>query len=249
MIKNVTAIMMMLVVEVVLGASAPAVKNVKASQNPTTRVVDIYYDLEGPASCVYNVSIEATSGGMCLPTKSTSGHIGKVKPGKNKHIVWRAPTDWPNHKASDVIVSVKAELTAETPSSYSAITQGYIAYAYESDLMKAGKFPIKANKSASGSPPEQYFIYKTVQGKYGKFIVKYCWCGTIDIDFVTYDDDGKVYKKGSVSMGYESGIDFETGATSKGNSSSLDMKCFWDDKKGGTGSHSVQAYGAMKKMR
>ena len=246
--KTIGLLTALLVTSSVIGATTPAVKNVKASQNPTTKMVDIWYDLEAPASYVYNVSIEATSGGMCLTTKSVSGDVGSVKAGKNKHIVWRAPADWPNHKASDVVVSVKAELTAEVPSSYNDITPGYIAYAYESGLMKSGKFTIKASQSSSGSPPEQYFIYKTVQGRFGKFIVKGCWCGIISLDFVTYGDDGKVHKKGSESLGYDSGIDFDTGAISEGGSSSIDMKCFWDGQSGSS-EHWVQAYGAMKKMR
>ena len=238
----------LLVTSSVIGATTPAVKNVKASQNPTTKMVDIWYDLEAPVGYVYNMSVEATSGGMCLPTKSVSGDLGLVKAGKNKHIVWRAPTDWPNHKASDVVVSVKAELANENPNNYYAITAGYIAFAYESGLMRSGQFAIKASQSSSGRPPEQYFIYRTVQGRYGKFIVEGCWCGIISLDFVTYGDDGKVHKKGSVSLGYESGIDFDTGAISDGSSSSIDMKWFWDGQ-GGSSAHWVQAYGAMKKMR
>lgn len=232
----------------VIAATTPAVKNVRSSQNPTTKMVDIWYDLETPVGYVYNMSVEATSGGMSLPTKSISGDLGLVKAGKNKHIVWRAPTDWPNHKASDVVVSVKAELANANPNNYYAITAGYIAFAYESGLMRMGQFGIKASQSASGRPPEQYFIYKTVQGRFGKFIVEGCWCGIISLDFVTYGDDGNVYKKGSVSLGYKSGIDFDTGTISNGSSSSIDMQCFWDEQDGSS-AHWVQAYGAMRKMR
>lgn len=248
MVMFLGAVVFLIMPSVAWANTTPAIKNVRASQNPTFKNVDIYYDLDGPASFVYKVSIEATAGGQCLPTKSLSGDIGQVNAGKNKKIIWRVATDWPNHKASDVVVSVKAELTAENPSSYSAITPAYIAYAYESGQMKAGKLAIKARQSASGSSPEQYFIYKTVQGRFGKFKISGCWCGIISLEFVTYGDDGKVHKKGSESLGYGSGIDFDTGAIIKGSSSSIDMKCFWDGKHGSS-EHWAQAYGAMKKMR
>ena len=230
--------------------TTPAIKNVKASQNPTFKNVDIYYDLDAPASAIYKVSIEATSGGQCLPTKSLSGDVGQVNAGKNKKIVWQIAADWPNHKASDVEVTVSAERVGGNPSSYDDITADYIAYVYESGDMKTGKFIVKAYDGST----DQYFIYRTVQGRYGKFFVSHCWCGVIDLSFVTYDNDGKVYKKGTASLSYnpdmsiKNGMDFDTGKTSNGSASSIDMKSFWDGDHG-TSEHWVQAYGAMKKMK
>ena len=234
--------------EATVSATDPAVKNVKAFQNKLTRYVEITYDLEAPPACVYNVTIDATSGGECIPAKSLSGDCGKVTPGKNKRILWRIPADWPNHKANDVVVSVKAEIAGGNLGDYDAITASDIAYAYQNGQMKTGKYEIKANKSPSGGAQVQLFIYKTVQGRFGKFMVHNAWCGEISISFVTYGDDGKVYKKGDVKLPFESGIDLDTGNISKGSSPAHDMKGFWDQKSGSS-KHWVQAYGPMKKLK
>lgn len=235
--------------EAIGGGMEAAVKNVSAFQNKVTRYVEITYDLEAPAACVYNISVEASSGGECLPVKSLSGDFGKVTPGKKKRIEWRIPADWPNHKAKDVVVSVKADIAGGgNLGDYDAITAGDVAYAYQTGQMKSGKYEVKAGMSPSSAPQEQWFIYRTVQGRFGKFKVHNAWCGEFSISFVTYSDDGKVYTKGNAALPFESGFDFDTGAMSKGTSPSHDMKCFWD-KKSGSSKHWVQAYGPMKKLR
>lgn len=79
-------------------AAPPVVSNVRASQRPGTKFVDVQYDIADPDSAVLTVQIEMSSNSgqaYDLPLKSLSGHVGfGVTPGANRVIFWDAGKDW-----------------------------------------------------------------------------------------------------------------------------------------------------------
>lgn len=91
------------------GASAASIANVKAQQRPKSDIVDVYYDLIESGGGVFDISLSIEGGGD-KPTLSTlSGDVGvDIVPGRNKHIVWDAGTDWPNHLQSNFVATVTA---------------------------------------------------------------------------------------------------------------------------------------------
>jgi formylglycine-generating enzyme required for sulfatase activity len=79
-------------------AAPPAISNIRASQRPGTKLVDILYDAVDPDSATITVQLElsADSGRTFdLPVRSVSGHIGANVPvGANRQITWNAGNDW-----------------------------------------------------------------------------------------------------------------------------------------------------------
>ena len=94
-------------------AFADVVENVWAQQRPNTTLVDVYYDLMAPDGGGYRVSLKIKSNEEELPLNTLSGDVGaQVVPGKNKHIVWNAGKDWPEHIESNCVAVVAAKLPA-----------------------------------------------------------------------------------------------------------------------------------------
>jgi formylglycine-generating enzyme len=79
-------------------AAPPVVSNIRASQRPGTKLVDVYYDLSDADGDLQLIQIAASSdAGLTygLPCVTLSGHIGaNISPGSNRHIVWNAGADW-----------------------------------------------------------------------------------------------------------------------------------------------------------
>ncbi len=93
--------------------SNPTVSNVRASQRPGTKMVDIFYDLASPGSSVLAVSIAvSTNGGVSytLPATSFTGTLCGVAPGTNKKITWDAGRDWPGH----LLANLRIRITGQT---------------------------------------------------------------------------------------------------------------------------------------
>ena len=96
-----------------VNATAQVVSNVRATQRPGTKLVDIYYDLAGLAgnSAVVSVAV-STNGGMSytLPATSFSGDgFGPgVLPGSGRAIVWDAGADWPGQYSANLSFRVTA---------------------------------------------------------------------------------------------------------------------------------------------
>ena len=106
--KHTTIVLLLLFAQV---AGAASIANVKAQQRPKSDIVDVYYDLVESGGGVFDVSISIEGGGD-KPTLSTlSGDVGvDIVPGRNKHIVWDAGADWPNHVQSNFVATVTASL-------------------------------------------------------------------------------------------------------------------------------------------
>ena len=79
-------------------AAPPVVSNIRASQRPGTKLVDVYYDLadaDGDLQLIH-VAVSADAGlTYGIPCTSLSGAVGSnVGLGTNRHLVWNAGADW-----------------------------------------------------------------------------------------------------------------------------------------------------------
>jgi formylglycine-generating enzyme required for sulfatase activity len=79
-------------------AAPPVVSNIRASQRPGTKLVDVYYDLadaDGDLQLI-QVAVSADAGlTYGIPCTSLSGAVGSnVGLGTNRHLVWNAGADW-----------------------------------------------------------------------------------------------------------------------------------------------------------
>ena len=91
------------------GAGAAIIENVMAQQRPKSDIVDVYYDLVESGGGVFDVSISIEGGGDKPLLSTLSGDVGvDIVPGRNKHIVWDAGADWPNHLQSNFVATVTA---------------------------------------------------------------------------------------------------------------------------------------------
>ena len=100
------------VITVVLGIAlsgfAETVENVRGSQRESSKLVDIYYDLNDTGGGTYYVEVEVVGRTSDVDASSFSGDVGEgVSPGQNRRIVWDAGADWPGNKGD-----VKAVVTA-----------------------------------------------------------------------------------------------------------------------------------------
>ena len=123
----------------VIGATVTNVRGVQQSSG--SKLVDIYYDLNGAEGETYTV--EAVLEGATEAVKATSltGDVGKgIKSGQNRHIVWDAGADWMNKKGF-----VKAVVTATRE--FSSGVQ----------LWEGG--PYWADRNIGAEKPEDYGYY------------------------------------------------------------------------------------------
>lgn len=94
-------------------AAAPTVSNVRASQRPGTKLVDIYYDLSDPDTSSLSVLIQVSQNGgtnWTVPARSFAGAVGGgIAPGPNQFVVWDAGADWDGQFTSQCRVNVLAD--------------------------------------------------------------------------------------------------------------------------------------------
>ena len=79
-------------------AASPVVSNIRASQRPGTKLVDVYYDLsdaDGDLQLI-QMAVSADAGlTYSIPCTSLSGQAGAgISPGANRKITWNAGVDW-----------------------------------------------------------------------------------------------------------------------------------------------------------
>lgn len=95
-----------------LDAAPPVVSNIRASQRPGTKLVDIYYDLVDADGDLQLIQVAASSdAGLTygLPCSTLSGAVGAgVSPGTNRLIVWNAGADWDGNWVPECRVRVTA---------------------------------------------------------------------------------------------------------------------------------------------
>jgi formylglycine-generating enzyme len=94
------------------GGAAPVVSNVRASQRPGSKLVDIYYDLSDSDTSTLTVSIQVSwdaGSTWTVPAYTFTGaYGGGVSPGVNKYVVWNAGVDWDGQFTSQCRVRVTA---------------------------------------------------------------------------------------------------------------------------------------------
>ncbi len=129
------------VLSAMLSAFGVTVTNVRGEQRQSSKLVDIYYDLNSTdgGTCTVEVKIEGAT--EVVQAISLTGDIGKgVKPGQNRHVVWDAGVDWVSKKGY-----VKAVVTAEKEGA-----QGV-------QLWEGG--PYWADRNIGAEQPEDYGYY------------------------------------------------------------------------------------------
>jgi sulfatase modifying factor 1 len=108
-------------------AADPAVSNVRAAQQPGTKLVEISYDLSGSTTPVH-VSLQVSSNGgtsFAVPVAALSGDVGtNISLGRNKRIVWNAGTDWNNQLSNTMKFRVTASDTPPAPEGFALIPAG-----------------------------------------------------------------------------------------------------------------------------
>ena len=82
----------------VASAAPPVVSNIRVSQRPGTKLVDIYYDVADADGNLQLIQVAASADAgltYALPCTSLTGAVGAgVALGTNRHIVWDAGADW-----------------------------------------------------------------------------------------------------------------------------------------------------------
>jgi sulfatase modifying factor 1 len=94
--RSISALLPLLVT--LASAAPPVVSNIRVSQRPGTKLVDIHYDLadaDGDAQLI-QLAASANAGlTYTIPCVTLSGSVGaNVAPGANRHIIWNAGADW-----------------------------------------------------------------------------------------------------------------------------------------------------------
>jgi Sulfatase-modifying factor enzyme 1 len=112
--------LVLLVFCAVAHAAPPVVSNIRASQRPGTKLVDVYYDLSDGDGDLQLIQAAASSDGRLtygLPCISLSGHVGaNVSPGANRHIIWNAGADWSGNWVPNCRMRVTAHDGTTPPS-------------------------------------------------------------------------------------------------------------------------------------
>ena len=112
-----------------LEAHAAELANVRAQQRPKTKLVDVFYDLVADEGEIYDVSVSVSAPGKNPKTETLEGDVGEgILPGRNKHIVWDAGTDWPDNadEKFEAVVTISHE-QSPAEASMVAITGGTAA--------------------------------------------------------------------------------------------------------------------------
>ncbi len=94
-----------------MALTAPQVTNVRATQRPGTKIVDIYYNLSAPAPVRVIVAVSINGGAdFGFPVASLSGAYGPaVAPGNDRHVEWNAGIDLPNWLSTQMRVRIIAD--------------------------------------------------------------------------------------------------------------------------------------------
>jgi formylglycine-generating enzyme required for sulfatase activity len=110
----------------------PEVSNVRMAQRENSRIVDVWYNLDNEAAII-TLGIETNK--VSIPGEAVtrlSGDVSVVvQPGANRHIVWNAGADWPEHSVTNARARVTAWST-NAPPLYCAVdvTAGAAAATY-----------------------------------------------------------------------------------------------------------------------
>ena len=149
-------------------ATPPEITNVKASQRDGTKLVDIYYDAADADGDTLTVRIEVSDNDgarYSVPAFTLSGDIGEgIEPGKNKHIVWDAGTDWDGEYSDLMRVMV-----------FAVDAQGYPGMEWGNEVPPGG-FLLGQDGGAEGSGPCRHvnIVWSYWLSKYEITAQQYC---------------------------------------------------------------------------
>ena len=149
-------------------ATPPEITNVKASQRDGTKLVDIYYDAADADGDTLTVRIEVSDNDgarYSVPAFTLSGDIGEgIEPGKNKHIVWDAGTDWDGEYSDLMRVMV-----------FAVDAQGYPGMEWGNEVPPGG-FLLGQDGGAEGSGPSRHvnIPWSYWLSKYEVTVRQYC---------------------------------------------------------------------------
>ena len=125
-------------------AVPPTVSNIRASQKPGTKLVEVYYDLADPDSASVSIQLEASSNSgqsFDLPIRSLSGQVGaSVVPGANRRLIWDAGSDWNGNFSANCRVRIWAQdgTLPVPPSGMAHIPSGTFVMGWESPTVTGG---------------------------------------------------------------------------------------------------------------
>ena len=129
-------------------ATPPEITNVKASQRDGTKLVDIYYDAADADGDTLTVRIEVSDNDgarYSVPAFTLTGDIGEgIEPGKDKHIVWDAGTDWDGEYSDLMRVMV-----------FAVDAQGYPGMEWGNEVPPGG-FLLGQDGGAEGAGPSRH---------------------------------------------------------------------------------------------
>ena len=122
---------------------AETVTNVRGRQRENSNLVDIYYDIEATDGGTYSVTVQIEGRTNEVTAATFTGDVGDgIAPGRNRHILWNAGTDWPGKKG-DVRVIVTA---TKQDDKHKGV-----------QLWEGG--PYWADRNVGASRPEDYGLY------------------------------------------------------------------------------------------
>ena len=100
-------------------AASPVVSNVRASQRPGTKLVDIFYDVADADGGTVTVEVNVSGDGglsYLIPATTFTGAVGSgVTLGSNRQIVWNAGADWTGNFVPTTKIRVTAHDGASVP--------------------------------------------------------------------------------------------------------------------------------------
>ena len=155
----------------ILSSSAntpPEISNVRASQREGTKLIDIYYDVYDADNdpLIVRVRISHNGGGDYGIAKTLTGDLGAdVTPGRNKHVVWDAGTDWDGEYSDQAVVKIGATDRKGCPGMEF------------SDEIRPGGFLMGYDElSSEGSGPSKRVVipWNYWLGKYEVTVAQYC---------------------------------------------------------------------------
>lgn len=132
------------IMNTVFGAT---VTNVRGAQRGSLNLVDIYYDLNATDGGLYTVKVEIEGKAGEVNATTFTGDVGdKIVPGKNKHVVWDAGTDWQEMNGEVKVVVSATKVVTATNGKHSGV-----------QLWEGG--PYWATTNIGASNPKDYGLY------------------------------------------------------------------------------------------
>ena len=146
----------------------PEITNVRASQREGTKLVDIYYDAADADGDALKIRVEISDNDgakYSVPALTFTGDIGEgIAPGKNKHIVWDAGTDWDGEYSDQMRVKI-----------FAIDAQGFPGMEWSNEIPPGG-FLMGQDGGAEGSGPSRHvnIPWSYWMGKYEVTCSQYC---------------------------------------------------------------------------